>query len=194
MAERTSAELEQILEKKEDYQAEAIEAVIWELEKRGRENYSLVTQQIEEQRTEKEERKRKESNYIEDPSAPKLYPKWSIYVMAGLFTPFFAGIMMAMNFRIIGNRKQIPIVIGFTLLFTVLVGFFADIASTKLNTPSSLTNFLNLIGAGFLGEYFWNRKLGKNIKYRKKSTLFPFALAIAFTAIVIWAIITEERL
>ena len=194
MAERTSAELEQILEKKEDYQAEAIEAVIWELEKRGRENYSLVTQQIEEQRTEKEERKRKESNYTEDPSAPKLYPKWSIYVMAGLFTPFFAGIMMAMNFRIIGNRKQIPIVIGFTLLFTVLVGFFVDIASTKLNTPSSLTNFLNLIGAGFLGEYFWNRKLGKNIKHRKRSTLIPFVLAIAFSAIVVWAIVTEEGL
>ena len=107
---------------------------------------------------------------------------------------FFAGIMMAMNFKSVDKKNQIPIVIGFSLLFTILVGFFTDIASTKLNTPSSLTNFLNLIGAGFLGEYFWNKKLGKSIKYRKRSTLIPFVLAIAFSAIVIWAILTEEGL
>lgn len=192
MAEKSTAELKLILEKRGDYQEEAIEAVVWELGKRGNENYDHIAQQIELKRAEKEEINKNESKYTDDPNAPELYPSWSIYVMAGLFTPFFAGIMMAMNFKRVGNRRQIPIVLGFSLLFTVLVGFFVDIASSKFNTPSSLTYLLNLIGAGFLGEYFWNRKLGKNIQYRKRSTFIPFALAVLFSAIVIWAMITEE--
>ncbi len=191
MATKTKSELEAILNNKGKYQEDALLAATWELEKRGSEEYKAVEQEIIEQKSEREERKKKESNYTDDPNAPQLYPKWSIWVISVLFTPFIGGIMMAMNFKRTENKKQIPIVLTFSIIFTVLVLVSVNYLRSEFTTSTNWTNLFNLFGGAVLSEYFWKKQIETNTKYRKRSPLIPFIISIAVTAFFIWAATLE---
>ncbi|WP_339609934.1 hypothetical protein [uncultured Roseivirga sp.] len=186
MAIKSTEELETILKNKSDYQEDAILAAIWELENRGAETSQKIGKEIITQIAEKTEQKKKKSNYTSDPSAPKLYPWWSIGVISALFTPLIGGVMMAMNFKQTNNKKQIPIVLAFSVLFTVMVVFLVNYLRVKYDSTTNLTYILNLISAAILSEYFWKKGIGNDFVYRKRSPLIPFIISFAITAFFIW--------
>ncbi|KYG81874.1 hypothetical protein EV198_2476 [Roseivirga ehrenbergii] len=186
MATKSTEELETILKNKRDYQEDAILAAIWELENRGAETSQKIGEEITTEITKKKEQKKRVSNYTTDPNAPELYPWWSIGVISVLFTPLIGGIMMAMNFKKANIKKQIPIVLAFSILFTVMVAFIVNYVRTEYNSTANWANILNLIGAAILSEYFWKQKIGNDFEYRKRSPMIPFIISIAITAFFIW--------
>ena len=187
MAIKSTEELKTILKNKSDYQEDAILAAIWELENRGAKTSQKIGKEIITQIAEKTEQKKKKSNYTNDPNAPNLYPWWSIGVISTLFTPLIGGVMMAMNFKQTNNKKQIPIVLAFSVLFTVMVVFLVNYLRAKYESTTNLTYILNLISAAILSEYFWKKGIGNDFVYRKRSPLIPFIISFAITAFFIWA-------
>ncbi|WP_422356771.1 hypothetical protein [Roseivirga pacifica] len=185
MANKSNQQLEEIISKKGDYQKDAVLAAIWELEKRGSggaEKVELQTAPVVEPVSVKSE-----PQYTDDPFAPELYPKWSIWVISVLFTPLISGIMLTMNINQINKKKESRLVLTFSILFTAIVLFVVNYAQTQYTAPSSLTNMLNLIGGAVLVEYFWKKHIGLELKYRKRSPLIPFIISISITALLIWA-------
>ena len=192
MAEKSDSDLQYVLDNQEDYQQAAVEAAASELERRGATDIEVieVPKPSKASFNETFEVKKKKSNYTDDPNAPELYPKWSIWVMSGLFSPLFGGIMMAMNFNRTGDKKQIPIVIGFSILFLFLVVTIVEYAQEHTTISSNLTNLLNLGGAAVLDFYFWNSFIGKEFKYRKRSPLIPIIIGVVISGLYIWLLLT----
>lgn len=186
MSTKTTSELEEILHNKSQYQEDAILAVTWELEKRGSSEYNELAQEILVQRTQREEINKKVSNYTDDPNAPQLYPKWSIWIISVLFTPLIGAIMMAMNLKRTEQKKQVPIVLAFSIIFVAIVIMTVNYMTTKFNSSTNWANILNFIGAAVLSEYFWKKHIGTEFKFRKRSPLIPFLISISITVFFIW--------
>lgn len=187
MATKTTAELENITKEQSQYDEEAVDAAIWELEKRK----TAEGLKSAEPAPPQEQQKHKKSNYTDDPNAPLLYPKWSIWVISVLFTPLFGGIMMAMNFKRAEKPKQVTIVLAFSVIFTIVAFLSADFIQSQSGTPRNWTNLMNIMGAVVLNQYFWKVQIGETFKYRKRSPLVPFIISIAIAALILWAAFSD---
>lgn len=117
---------------------------------------------------------------------PELYSKSVITAFCILFSTIFGGVILMSNLRKKEEHKGRWQVLIFSILYTV--GMIYTVYSTG---TSNFTLPLNILGAIILNEYFWNRYLGKNIEYVKKSwkkpalisiiVVIPFVLALIYT-------------
>jgi hypothetical protein len=114
---------------------------------------------------------------------PFLYSRGAIQLFSVLFSVLAGGILMAINFHRTRQKNELFRVLGFSLSYTVLV----YIAASSFKTPSSLvTVVLNLLGAFLIGEFFWNRVLGRNFQYVKQSIWTALLVALILISPLIW--------
>lgn len=181
MAIKSDEELKAILSNKQDYQKEALSAALWELEKRGKDDYVAPAKEDMLQQTRVTQTQRlPEDNYTDDPDAPELYPKWSIWVMGIFFAPIFAGIMLAMNLKRVEKNKP--------LILAVALGVIPIILLMAIPMQSrGLTYLINAAATVAMVEGIWRREIGE-LKYRKRSTVVPFVIAVTIAALVVTAI------
>ncbi len=181
MAIKSDEELKAILNNKQDYQKEALNAATWELEKRGMSDYvAPVKKDTLPETGVTETRNRQEDNYTDDPDAPELYPKWSIWVMGVFFAPIFAGIMLSMNLKRIEKQSF--------MILAIALGIIPVILLTVIPLQSrGLTYLLNGAATIAMVELIWKREIGE-LKYRKRSTVAPFIIAVALVVLVLTAI------
>lgn len=199
MVNKTESELREYIENKSQFQEAAVLAAIWELEKRGQggDDTQTAEKQIEEIKVKKQEQVetiKKENNYTDDPNAPRLFPKWSIWVFSVLFAPIFGGVLMVMNFNETKQKKDIGLVLGFSIIFSAIVIYLVNFIRETMDTTYNLTYLLNLVGALVLDQYFWNVRLGKDLKYRKRPVLIAFIIGAAIAGLMIWAAITSGEI
>jgi hypothetical protein len=196
MTTKTDAQLREYVENQSQFQEAAVLAAIWELDKRGKsgQDTQIAEKQIEEKNIKKQEQIKtidKEKNYTNDPNAPRLFPKWSIWLFSILFAPIFGGVLMAMNFYETKQKKDIGLVLGFSIIFTAVVIYLVNEIRQTTGTSYNITLFLNSIGGLVLDQYFWNIRIGKNLKYRKRSLLIAFIISTVILGFMIWAAITS---
>ncbi|QYA24678.1 hypothetical protein G3I01_03850 [Gramella sp. MT6] len=116
---------------------------------------------------------------------PKFYSKRLILVFSGLFSILFGTVLLLSNLKRAGEKKGIYQVLIFTFIF--VVGIIYTIQS--MPGASNWSVPLNILGAIILNEYFWNRYLGKDVEYEKKSWIKPAIISMcisvpAFLALV----------
>ena len=108
-------------------------------------------------------------------NSPKLYSKTLIIIFSLLFSPIFAAVLLMSNLKEIGkNRERI-----FVLLFAILYLFTTAAILQIFNLPPNLTFIANVLGAAILNEYFWNKHIGRDIQYIKKSWIKPALISVA---------------
>ncbi|AVR46002.1 hypothetical protein C7S20_12465 [Christiangramia fulva] len=117
---------------------------------------------------------------------PKLYSKRVIYAFSIIFSTLFGTILLMSNLKQTGNKKGWYEVLIFGVIFTAGVVFTA--ASFNIETNIGLP--LNLLGALILNEYFWNRYIGKETKFEKKSWHKPAIISLVITLPLIYIILT----
>lgn len=198
MVNKSDSELHEYIVNKSQFQEEAVLAAILELEKRGKagDDAKSAYKEIEkkrEQKLEQVEQIKKENNYTDDPNAPRLFPKWSIWVFSVLFAPIFGGFLMVMNFKETKQKKLIGFVLGFSIVFTVIVLITVTKVREMTDTSFNLTYLMNLVGGLILDQYFWNVKLGKDLKYRKRPVWIVFIISAAIVGLMIWASISSGQ-
>ena len=179
MSNNTNLELASIIRDRTNEPEEKVTATLIELKKRGLEAtvYSEILESIQSKEPKLDE------------NLPTLYSDRVIYIFSILFSVFFGGILFARNLKEVDKKNGIYPVIIFSVLYTALSIYILNL----INTGTPGTFVLGAIGALVINNVFWNKYIGKDIKYHKKSYKKPLIIALAiFTpilALVIWATI-----
>ena len=124
-----------------------------------------------------------ENQFVEN--LPKFYSKRLILVFSGLFSVLFGTVLLLSNLKKSGEKKGIIQVLIFALIY--VTGMIITIQTMNANTNLALP--LNIAGALILNEYFWNRYIGRETEYEKKSWIKPAIISMcisipAFLALV----------
>jgi hypothetical protein len=169
----------------EKYTPEAITAAVDELKRRGR---NFGDQELKEINVKIEKRKNAENeddnlfvlsdswkrNVVTDPNAPMLYSKGTIRAFSILFSTMFGAVLLSSN---INNSKRKLIVIAFGIIYTALTILIVNLMPS--NTYWVL--LLNTAGGVGLTSTFWDKFLGKEIKYRSKPIWKALLISIMIT-------------
>ncbi len=117
---------------------------------------------------------------------PKLYSKRVIYVFSVLFSTIFGTVILMSNLKQIGNSKGRLEVLVFGIIYTL--GSFITLTNIEMQANFGLP--LNILGGLILNEFFWNRYIGKDTEFEKKSwhkpaiisglICLPFVLAMFY--------------
>lgn len=106
---------------------------------------------------------------------PYLYSKRIILVFALLFSTVFSAVLLMSNLKQVGkNRARLEVLI-FAIVFLILTALLLQV----LNLPPNYSFIANVIGAAVLNEYFWNKHIGRDTPYKKKSWLKPTVISLA---------------
>lgn len=128
-------------------------------------NEEISTRETKENNTQAEDRQE---------ILPELYSKRLILIFALLFSGIFASFLLRSNLRNTGQKKEGNMAVIFIFLMMLL--FAAAIEAFSL--PPNLTFIGNVIGAAILNEYFWNKYLGRDFEYERKSWGKPVMIAL----------------
>ncbi len=111
---------------------------------------------------------------------PELYSKNLILIFAILFSPIFSATLLVINLRNLGKKRAAQWVILFGIGY-----LFATAAALQLFTiDTSYTFVANVIGAAILNEYFWNKYIGRDTEFRKKSWIKPILISILIVMVI----------
>jgi tetrahydromethanopterin S-methyltransferase subunit D len=109
-----------------------------------------------------------------------IYSKLAILVFSIFFSPLIGGILLMLNLRSVGYKKEgtrvLLFAIGYQLISSVAISYVAQMMRIKPNDPAILQNpqiivgmlILNIVGGGLLAEYFF-KKYFPHDDYQHKS-------------------------
>lgn len=166
------------------YSPEAITAAVDELKRRGKSfsNEELNEINIKIQNSTDAESEEDtlfasdswKKSVVTDPNAPLLYSKGAIISFSLLCSTIFGAVLLSFN---INDTKRKWIVIGFGIIYTIMTIIIVNMI------PSNMFWVLLLNNAGGLGltSTFWDKYVGKEIKYRAKPIWKPLLISIIIT-------------
>lgn len=109
-----------------------------------------------------------------DQRLPELYSKTLILIFAILFSTIFAAALLIVNLRTLGKTKEA----GWVLLFAFAYIIATALVMQALSLSPSMTIIANVLGAAILNEFFWNKFIGSDFSYIKKSWIKPTLISI----------------
>ena len=191
MSYKSDSELKEILNNQDKYTNKALQAVYWELEKRGLQEEVTIDEQLLETINSpviEEKVVENQAENVDENSSPfdtfekkKLYSKPAILGFSVFFSTIFGAVLLMYNMRVTQNYKARIQVFLFGLLYMVLlytVVFFI--------TPNFLVTLgLNYLGYTIMSEYFWNKYIGKNYDYEKKQIGKPLLISICIVVFIV---------
>ena len=175
---KTNKELAQIVKNRNTEISEKVTAALTELQNRGIEtdDYSQIIESI------------KKNEPKLDENSPTLYSQRVIYTFSILFTVIFGGILFAINLKEVDKKNGIAPVIIFAVIYTALSVYILELINSGL--PGTVV--LAAVGGLVINNLFWNKYIGKNTEYHKKSYTKPLIIALLiFTpllALTIWVL------
>lgn len=105
---------------------------------------------------------------------PELYSKGLILIFAILFSTIFAAALLMINLKILGKIKEA----GWVLLFAIFYVIATAIVMQVFSLSPSMTIIANVIGAAILNEFFWNKYIGSDFDFEKKSWIKPTLISV----------------
>jgi len=179
MSLKSNKELEIILKEKDNYNQEAIQAVVWEMEVRNliqktddlyKDTFreKVVTEIVEEPLDQ-------EDNLSSETLLPQLYSKRAIQGFTIFFSTIFGVLLLMQNFKEMNKtlaRKQV-------LFFGIAYTTISAILLNYLPKMFFITLLFNMIGYAILSEFFWNKNLGNQLEYKKKEIWKPLMISFA---------------
>lgn len=124
-------------------------------------------------------------NIVKDENAPLFFSERSINLFALLFGVFFSSIILSINLYKTNKFKEIILVVVFGVLYTYLQVEFLQMLTVNI----LYTYLFNIGGAFILNNFFWERYIGENTKYREKPIWIPLIVGIIIILPFILAIV-----
>lgn len=164
----------------EHYHEDAILAAVKELQNRS--IYVEGMEKIQELLSKENAVKRVENDNIDniaDLAYPALYGTKFIYIFSVLFSVFGGGILMAMNFLSLKNKKAAINTITLSLGYAILISLLIEVLKINNLIVSILAN---LAGVYLLYYFIWDREVSENLKFQERDIWKPIliGLAVAF--------------
>jgi hypothetical protein len=127
-------------------------------------------------------------NIVNDHDAPLLFSRLTIYIFSCLFSVIFGGILMAINLKRIGKKDKIWVVLLYSFAYTLLM--YLVLSQFQRNTM--LTIIGSMIGSFALYNYFWEKYIGSDTKYRPNRIWIPLIIAIVIFSLLIFVTIASN--
>lgn len=115
---------------------------------------------------------------------PLLYSKRVIAVFSGLFSTIFGAFILMSNLKAVHKEKAKRMVLFFAIAYTLL----SMLIVAYLPITTNISILLNVVGAIFLNEYFWNKYLGKELEFERKSWIKPAIISGVISLFVFMAL------
>lgn len=175
------------------YTPEAITAAVDELKRRGRlfsdEELNEINIKLQKRTNAADEEDRLfasnsawRKNVVTDPNAPLLYSKGAIRAFSILFSTIFGAVLLSFNTN---DTKSKWIVIGSGIIYTTLTIIIVNFIPSN----TIWVFLLNTAGGMGLTSNFWDKYVGKEVKYRAKPIWKPLLISIAVTIPFLLALI-----
>lgn len=119
---------------------------------------------------------------------PQLYSKRLILSFSILFSTIFAAALLIANLRKLGKQAAAAWVLIFAIGYLVL----SAVVMAVFELAPTLTVIANVIGAAILNEFFWNRYIGSETEFEKKSWIRPAAISV-FIVLVIFSLMMVSQ-
>lgn len=180
MAQMPDAELKNYVDNKDDFQDYAVLTAILELEKRGIEveGCEKIKEEFLEAKSEEaptnfaQPEPQKTASYS---GLPELYSTRFIFIFGALFSVFGGGILMALNFLTLNNKKAARTTVLASLGYSVALVFLFD-ALGVTNALISLST--SILGVYLLDQFIWKKENPKAIEHKEKSILKPIIIGV----------------
>lgn len=184
MLKKSNEALAHILEDKDTYTDEAIQAVIWELENRNIiEKGSIIHKPVLlEKDVLVEEKADIPAASVEELAIPTLYSKRAIQGFTIFFSTLFGAVLLMSNLKKVNKPKARMEVLFFGVAYT----FLTILLLNYLPKTFFLTMVFNLIGYAVLVEYYWNKNLGKELKHQKKQIYKPLIISFSILMFLVF--------
>jgi hypothetical protein len=116
-----------------------------------------------------------------DEQGVAIYSKSAVLWFAILFSPIAGGILLMLNLRSAGYKKEGYSVLFFSLAYYVLsrtlLGYLNQTLILSIRNLFICTLILDIIGGGILAEYFFKKHFPDN-DYEHKSILKPLFILL----------------
>lgn len=119
----------------------------------------------------------------EEQNLPQLYSKTLILIFSIFFSPIFAAVLLFSNLKSLGKKSAA----WWVLLFAIGYLLATAVVMSLFNLSPSLSLIANVIGAAILNEYFWNKYIGSETEFQKKSWIRPVAISV-FIVLVMFSL------
>ncbi len=123
-----------------------------------------------------------QDSQTEDNYDIEIYSKRAIWGFSIFFSTIFGGVLLMLNLRSAGYRKEANLV----LLFSVLYTFIGSIIMAYVGLQTSAVAIIfNGIGAAILTEYFFNKYFPES-DYYPKSIMKPLIISLAICLVLVY--------
>jgi hypothetical protein len=179
---KTDLELTEILNNSDQYAESASETALEILISRNgkTEELAIISDKLKSRSNERHQDSIEQKNLTEDPNAPEFHSKKVLFLFSVLFAPVFAAVLLMFNLEQIDNKSGKKQVLAFAILYPII----SVIILYQFGFNKWLSIIFHLIGAGIITEYFWDKHIGENQKYRKRSWIKPAIVSIIISAIM----------
>ena len=185
MTAKSEEELLYYLDNYTKYTPEAIITVVAELKKRGRtftdfefDDIQIKIKELKEAENDDEGLFSTSNSWKKDivtySDAPLLYSKGAIRFFAILFGVIFGAVLLSINAR---NIKGKWIIVGFGIVYSTITIVILNLIPQN----SFWVLILNMFGGLGLTTTFWDKFVGKGIKYRAKPIWIPLLISLVIT-------------
>lgn len=187
MSTKSDEGLQDYIDRRTKFVPEAVEAAIAEMQKRGKvfsgEELSNIHRDLQGAKAQEEQGRETSlspwfskwrKNVVKDLDAPVYYSPAAIYILSGLFTVLCGAILLAINCRKSSSKKGAWLVIGYAVIFMTLQ--FWILSMLPRNNPG-LTMISSCIGAVIMNQFFWDRFIGRDTKFRARPVWIPVIIA-----------------
>ena len=116
-----------------------------------------------------------------DQQLPSLYSKRLILSFSIFFSTIFAAALLISNLRKLEKQAAAAWVLLFAIGYLVATA----VVMTVFELSPSLNVVANVIGAAILNEFFWNKYLGSDIEFEKKSWIKPALISMGIALAVL---------
>ena len=118
-----------------------------------------------------------------------IYSKLAIVLFSIFFAPLIGGILLMLNLRSVGYKKEGSIVLLFSIVYyfvsSLLINYIANVLRIPLTEQTMLQNpkiivgmiIMNIIGGGILAEYFFKKYFPED-DYEHKSVWRPLIIIL----------------
>ena len=113
---------------------------------------------------------------------PKIYSKKAILGFSVFMSSLFGGILLYINLKDLKKDKEANIVLGVSVLLTILTYFVMSIPE---NPKSSLAHLCCYIGGGILSYFFVPKYIPNEESHPKKQIWKPLIIATIITVVYV---------
>lgn len=179
MGRMSNDELKNYLDNKDDFREDAVIAAILELEKRGFSNEKTEELKLELNAiatvSDQEENIDEPFDSSSFSGTPTLYSTKFIFIFGALFSVFGGGILMALNFLELKNKKGARMAVVASLGYTIFLIYLFEFLGVA-NAIVSL--FTSVLGIYLLYQFLWKKEFPIDFEYKEKDVWKPVIIGI----------------